>query len=609
MGFIRNFEIWNNQRPLVCSYDVLDYCTAGVIGNTCTSNTTPINTIDWEDSRGTADETSDAWLRAIYSWFLCLDSFYWEWGTDDPPSGGHPAIPTQFNSRCITPENYQRFLDLYYGEEGFLSKYKEWKIAKRKWWNCITNPIYKLTGVQNHSETLPSSNTTTYTWSYNIDYTDYQVATRSKYLEHRTTLDAMLAALKILMHIGGKQPLTHYDIVPQPCPDLNIGTQVWKRCNLSVSTYRNGDTIPQVTDPTEWSNLTTGAWCYYNNDPSTEPLYGKLYNWYAVNDPRGLAPLGYHIPTDAEWGLLVEFMGGDTIAGGKLKSTQEIGLSGGGCAGWTSPNLLAQHPHPDRSNARGFTALGGGYRIYDGDFYNEHDDGYWWTRSLYDNVSAVNYNMNHSSTGVGRSFADFVAGLSVRLVKGEIPPPCEVTIGTQTWQCENLNVATYRNGDVIPQVTDPTEWANLTTGAWCYYDNDPSTEATYGKLYNWHAVNDSRGIAPTGYHVPSDTELTTLTDYLGGDLVAGGKMKETGLSHWVAPNTAATNESGFTALPAGYRINNGTFESIGEVTRWWTSTEIDTFDAGSYDLDNTNPNLFRFSYGKKWGHSVRLIKD
>ena len=158
-------------------------------------------------------------------------------------------------------------------------------------------------------------------------------------------------------------------------------------------------------------------------------------------------------------------------------------------------------------------------------------------------------------------------------------------------------------------MTNPTQWTNLTTGAWCYYNNDPLTEPLYGKLYNWYAVNDPRGLAPVDYHIPTDNEVATLSTSLGGDSVAGGKMKEIGLSHWIAPNTAATNESGFTALPAGYRVNGGNFANIGGITRWWTSTEIDTTYAGSYDLDNTDPNLFRFPYEKNWGHSVRLVKD
>jgi uncharacterized protein (TIGR02145 family) len=188
---------------------------------------------------------------------------------------------------------------------------------------------------------------------------------------------------------------------------------------------------------------------------------------------------------------------------------------------------------------------------------------------------------------------------------------CEITIGTQTWQCENLNVATYRNGDVIPQVTDPTEWANLTTGAWCYYDNDPSTEAIYGKLYNWYAVNDPRGIAPTGYHVPSDTEWTTLTDYLGGESVAGGAMKKSGITPWLTPNTDATNSSGFTALPGGFRSSAGGYDSIGAAGFWWSSTEVIhvTGSAWYRMLNNFDGEVVIDGLGKTHGFSVRLIKD
>ena len=125
-------------------------------------------------------------------------------------------------------------------------------------------------------------------------------------------------------------------------------------------------------------------------------------------------------------------------------------------------------------------------------------------------------------------------------------------VGTQRWIKENLNVATYRNGDIIPQVTDPTAWAALTTGAWCYPNNDPANEAIYGKLYNWYAVNDSRGLAPQGWHVATDAELTTLGTNLGGDNVAEGKMKSTGTSYWARTNTDATNSSVFSGLPGGY---------------------------------------------------------
>ena len=155
--------------------------------------------------------------------------------------------------------------------------------------------------------------------------------------------------------------------------------------------------------------------------------------------------------------------------------------------------------------------------------------------------------------------------------------PTEVAIGSQTWSIKNLDVATYSDGTLIPEVTDPTEWANLTTGAWCYYNNDSANGATYGKLYNWYAVagiyneasktnaNQRKKLAPTGYHTPSDAEWTTLTDYLGGESVAGGKMKETDTANWLSPNHNATNSSVFSGLPGGYRNYNETFYNIGHL--------------------------------------------
>ena len=184
-----------------------------------------------------------------------------------------------------------------------------------------------------------------------------------------------------------------------------------------------------------------------------------------------------------------------------------------------------------------------------------------------------------------------------------------IVIGTQQWMRENLDVAFYRNGDVIPQVTDPTAWAALTTGAWCYYNNDVANGAIYGKLYNWYAVNDPRGLAPTGWHVPSDAEWTTLETTLGGAAVAGGKMKTTGTTRWAAPNTAATNESGFAGLPGGYRSSDGTFDNVGFFGYWWSSTEFGTTNAWYRGLDYTNGDVGRFDVNKGLGFSVRCLRD
>jgi len=189
----------------------------------------------------------------------------------------------------------------------------------------------------------------------------------------------------------------------------------------------------------------------------------------------------------------------------------------------------------------------------------------------------------------------------------------EVIIGNQIWTCKNLDVTTYRNGDVIPQVTDPTTWVNLTTGAWCYYDNDPANGAIYGKLYNWYAVNDPRGLAPTGYHIPTYAEyLNTLIPYLTSTYVTdeGNVVKEVGTVHWNY-DSGATNETCFTALPGGIRetIFGGNFFQIKEEGYWWTSTQNDGVSARGFSL-HTNASYFSNPNNpKNFGQSVRLLKE
>lgn len=185
----------------------------------------------------------------------------------------------------------------------------------------------------------------------------------------------------------------------------------------------------------------------------------------------------------------------------------------------------------------------------------------------------------------------------------------EVTIGTQVWMKRNLQVSRYRNGDRIPQVTDPTEWNSLTTGAWCWYNNDSATGAVYGKLYNWYAVNDPRGLAPEGWHVASNEEWTTLSAYLGGDKVSGGSLKEAGTVHWFTPNKGATNSSHFKALPGGYRVYDGYFVDLGDMAFLWSSTEEYSAYGGVRDLFSFNAKFPHYSGVKGNGCSVRCVKD
>jgi len=184
-----------------------------------------------------------------------------------------------------------------------------------------------------------------------------------------------------------------------------------------------------------------------------------------------------------------------------------------------------------------------------------------------------------------------------------------ITIGTQQWLGENLKVTHYRNGDPIPNITDDTQWSQLNTGAYCWYNNDITNKQIYGALYNWYTVNDSRNVAPIGWHVPSRNEWILLKDYLGGSYNAGGKLKEIGTAHWQFPNTGATNETNFTALPGGVR--GSMFISIREIGYWWTSTNNDLNTAFYYKMlfDEASLNGSNMYLTKKNGISIRCIRD
>ena len=185
-----------------------------------------------------------------------------------------------------------------------------------------------------------------------------------------------------------------------------------------------------------------------------------------------------------------------------------------------------------------------------------------------------------------------------------------VSIGNQIWMAENLKVSKYRDGSSIPTGHSNSDWGNLSTGAYAVYENVNENANTYGYLYNWYAATDSRNIAPDGWHVATDAEWTTLTDYLGGTSVAGGKMKETGTSHWNSPNTGATNESGFTAFPGGYRNDgDGNYGNIGSSGYFWSSSEIYSSLAWERLLNYNSSEVNRYYTNKKHGFSVRCVRD
>ncbi len=211
-------------------------------------------------------------------------------------------------------------------------------------------------------------------------------------------------------------------------------------------------------------------------------------------------------------------------------------------------------------------------------------------------------------------FLIIITGATQAQIKKTITDPRDrkvyqiVKIGLQTWMAENLSAATFRNGDAIAEAKTNEEWkkaAKEGKPAWCYYNNDPANDTKYGKLYNWYAENDPRGLAPVGWHIPNDAEWTVLTDYLGGANIAGIKMKAT--NGWISIKNTASNTSGFTALPGGYRDDEGPFKNI-DYGGWW-GLAGDTKEWWFHRIFRENDDVGGYHYAKASGFSIRCVKD
>ncbi|MBS4012612.1 MAG: fibrobacter succinogenes major paralogous domain-containing protein [Bacteroidetes bacterium] len=235
-------------------------------------------------------------------------------------------------------------------------------------------------------------------------------------------------------------------------------------------------------------------------------------------------------------------------------------------------------------------------------------------------ASSTTVNMPAQNITLTANFVAEGGGGTVEDFDGNIYPT--VIIGTQEWMAKNLRVTKYLNGDAIPTGLNNTDWGNTTNGAYAIYphseldglNSDAEVLAAYGALYNWYAVDDSRGLCPVGWRVPTDEEWTTLTNYLGGEGVAGGKLKSTRTSpdahpRWESPNTAATDDFGFSALPGGSRFSNGTFYFIGYFGYWWSATEYDASVAWFRIMNYYDSNVDRYYLGKELGFSVRCVRD
>lgn len=230
------------------------------------------------------------------------------------------------------------------------------------------------------------------------------------------------------------------------------------------------------------------------------------------------------------------------------------------------------------------------------------------------------YGRAYATNSVGTGYGDQILFKGGRVIDYDDNEYTIVQIGTQWWLGENLKVTHYADGDAIDNVTDNSAWEGLSTGAYCDYNNESSNVDTYGRLYNFYAVDDARELAPEGWHVASDAEWKQMeislgmsqvssdsTGYRGSD--EGGKLKESGLSHWLDPNTGATDEVGFTALPAGYRDGTGVSGTLESYGMFWTATEDNDFNAWSRQLAADHADINRMQYGKTYGFSVRCVRD
>ena len=405
---------------------------------------------------------------------------------------------------------------------------------------------------------------------------------------------------------------------------VQIGGQCWTKENLKVTKYSDGSTIPLDNSGgtagngsgQTWSTLKTGARTVYGHDNNNLSTYGYLYNWYAASDSRNICPSGWHLPSDEELTTLTTYLGGSTVAGGKLKAT--------GTTHWSN--------NAGASNASGFTALGSGFRSAGSEFSNIKTGTFFWSSSSKSTVNAWQLFLTDNDNLTRRDSSRNENGFSIRCVKDVVNnTPCPGTptvkdidgntyntlqIGEQCWTKENLKVTKYNNGSTIPLDNSGgtsgngsgQTWSTLKTGARTVYGHDNNNLSTYGYLYNWYAASDSRNICPSGWHLPSDEELTTLTTYLGGSTVAGGKLKATGTTHW-SNNAGASNASGFTALGSGFRSAGSEFSNIKTGTFFWSSSSKSTVNAWQLFLTDNDNLTRRDSSPNENGFSIRCIKN
>ncbi|MCD4737332.1 MAG: hypothetical protein K8R53_14910, partial [Bacteroidales bacterium] len=408
---------------------------------------------------------------------------------------------------------------------------------------------------------------------------------------------------------------------------VEIGDQCWMDENLNIGTMINGSINQNQQTPE-----VIEKYCYDNNTANCDE-YGGLYQWnemmqyVTTSGVQGICPTGWHLPTDPEWCTLEQFVD-PTIT---CSSTGWRGVDGGsklkeaGTTHWQSPNT--------GTNSSGFTALPGGYRNPGGGFSYLTIYGRWWSSSE-SGSNAWYRHLNYSNAQVFRGSYGKDYGFSVRCLKNQDPPTWScgdslldnrdgqkygtVEIGDQCWMAENLNIGTMING-----TNNQSQQTPEVIEKYCY-DNNTASCDEYGGLYQWNEMMQYvttpgvQGICSDGWHLPTDAEWCTLEQFVDPTITCnsfgwrgvdgGGKLKEVGITHWQAPNTGATNLSGFTGLPGGTRYPNGNFNDLTSHAYWWSTAENGStawFRLLHYSL----AQVTRYNYNKDYGFSVRCLKN
>ncbi|MFN8309769.1 MAG: fibrobacter succinogenes major paralogous domain-containing protein [Chitinophagales bacterium] len=394
---------------------------------------------------------------------------------------------------------------------------------------------------------------------------------------------------------------------------VQIGNQAWMAKNLDVSTFRNGDPILQAKNAKEWEDSSLyqrPVWCYYQFNEANNEKYGKFYNWYAVSDPRGLSPAGYHISSREDWNTLNNVLGDD--AGKKLK----------GKAGWNDSG--------NGTDLYNFNALPGGRITKEGQLYAPAGTmGYWWTSNVANNIFSAFRSLSYNSNQITADYTQRAEGLSVRCVNDTLfdawpDGKDSVIIGNQVWLARNIRTQAIvePNGYSslsIPQAKTKEDWIKLSsTGpAWCYYNFEEKNKE-YGLLYNWYAVElmlKNKTLGGKEYRIPTKEDWEALIANLGGEAVSGNQLRS--VSGWFE-NRNGTNQSGFTARPGGSINSSGTSRGIEIESYWWTSTDVTEMNDAQitvptnrvwvYALDCYNNSVLTVR-NKCDGYFIRLVKN